>query len=221
MLMPPQQTVFSPGQAPVPQNTGQYDFIMQGNHRPKGLFSLGSSMQTRIIIILGGCIVLLLVGIIISAIFTKGGNNTNAALLGIAQRQAELARISQLPVSQADEQSTQNVAATMYASMLSEQALFSNLLASQGAKPSSKQLAARQSALTDNELASAKTSGTYDQTYLSIASTQLSSYIQALKLAYAAARTTAEKQDLHDAYGDAQLLLTLSGGTTGGAVSPL
>jgi hypothetical protein len=209
--MQPQQPTYPPGQAPIPQNTGQYDFIVNtGNHRSGGLLSANTPMKTRIVVVAGGGVALLVLALLFFALLSNTGNNNNDALIAVAQRQAELVRISQQPVTQADQQATQNFAATTYTSLMSDEQVILHVLALHNAKVSSSQLAARQNPQTDSQLASAKGSGTYDQTYLSIAQSQLNAYIQALKTAYTGAPTLGEKQDLKDAYDQAQLLVTMS-----------
>lgn len=213
MLMPPQQTIYTPGETP-PSNTGQYDFIVNGSsHASSGLFSANASLKTRILVVAIGSGLLLIAALLFAAIISRAGGINSSDLVGVAQRQMELARISQAPVTGADTQATQDFAATMMLSLISEQQVILHFLAQNGTSVNGQVLQARQSSLTDKTLKNAQTSGTYDQTYISIAREQLQSYVQALKTAYHNAPTKAEQQLLQDTYDQAQLLITQSSQT--------
>lgn len=212
--MPPQQTVFTPGQAPTPANNGQFDFIVNANHGGgSSFFSANAPLKTRILIVAGGAAVLLTLALVLVAVISRAGSINSADLVNVAQRQAELARISQTPVTSADAQLTRNFAATTMLSLVSEQQTIIHFLAQNGTAVSTQVLQARKDAQTDTALKDAQTNGSYDQTYLSITKTQLQAYSQALKQAFQSASTIDEKFMLQDAYSQAQLLLAQSSQT--------
>ena len=195
-----------------PQDTSQFDFIMGSSQKhPTVGGGGGSSTKTRIALVVGGFVVLaVLIWVFISVLTKPTGTNT-ATLLSIAQEQTELARISQQPASTATQQATQNFAETAYLSLLTDQTQFVNYISTHGApKPSTKTLSATKNAQTDTALQNAQTNGTYDSTYISTAQSQLAAYKQALSQAYAASKSTSERQLLKNAYDNAGLLVTMS-----------
>lgn len=195
------------GAAPPP---GQYDFIMNPN-KPKKTFVSASSFKTRIIIAAGGGLALLIVALVLVSILGSSGSINTSALLVVGQKQNELARISQLPASNADQQQTQNFAATTRLTLLTDQQSLLNYLQARGVTIDPKSLELTMNLQTDSALKNAQTDGTYDQTYLSIAQSQLNSYAQALKQAYAGTSGHNERLLLQNEYNNVQLLLTLSG----------
>ena len=214
--MPPQQTVITPGQAPAPApaNNGQFDFIVNADHNAgNGFFGANAPLKTRILVVAVGAAVLLTLALVLVAVISQVGSINSADLVGVAQRQAELARISQSPVTSADAQPTRNFAATTMLSLVSEQQSIVHFLAQHGTTVSAQVLQARKNTQTDTTLKNAQTSGSYDQTYISLAQTQLQAYSQALKQAFQNAPTIAEKLLLQDAYNQAQLLIAQSSQT--------
>ncbi len=210
-LMQP-ESVITPGQAPG--NTpppGQYDFIMQNaNHNSGGLFSANAPIKTRILVVAGGCAILLVIALIFFAILSRPAGLSVSTLVGIAQKQTELARISQTPSENATGQAVQNFAATTRMTMLSERQIFVTFLQTHGSSVDPKTLQATRSLKTDQDLLAAKSSGTYDQIYIAIAQAQLAAYEQSLKAAFNAATTQSQRKLLNDAYMHAELLIAES-----------
>jgi hypothetical protein len=213
--MPPTQP--TPNYGPTmpipttPQDSTQYDFIV--NNMPKSPYVQGSgtSMKTRIALVVGGIAVLgILIWVFIAATHKPATINP-ATLLSLAQKQTELARISQSPALNAVQQPTQNFAETMYLTLTTHKVQFTDFLTHHGGKqPSTKQLSVTKNDQTDTALKNAQATGTYDATYISVAQTQLNEYEQSLSQAYAASKSTSERQLLQDAYTQAQLLTTMS-----------
>lgn len=197
-----------------PQDTSQFDFITGGSglkHTPAAGFGGSSSTGKRIGIVAGGLVVLAVLIWVFIAVITKPVGVNTAALLAIAQKQTELARISQAPANNAVQQPTQNFAETAYLTMLTNQTAFTTYIADHGApKPSVKTLSATKNTQTDTDLQNAQAAGTYDNTYITTAKNQLTAYSQALAQAYASSKRTSERQLLQDAYNQAQLLITMS-----------
>ena len=216
--MQPQQ-IISPNYPPptpaVPPGNDQYDFIVNyGNRQPGGFFGTGTSMKTRIIVVATGGLLLILIAWIFFALLTNTGSVNSGQLITLVQQQAELARISKQPATQATGQTAQNLAATTELSLISQETSLLQFLQAHGTNPSAEVIAAKRSSSTDSTLLSAQTSGTYDQTYTSLATSQLQTYAQTLKQAYAGAQSQTERTLLNNAYDDAQLLLKLAGGSS-------
>lgn len=215
LYMPPTQP--TPNYGPTmpipstPQDSSQYDFIMNNMPQPV-MYGKGnsSSFKTRIALVVGGFIVLSVLALVFLSIMRKPTTINAATLLTLTQKQAELARISQAPGLNAVQQPTRNFAETTYLTLLTNKVQFIDFITSHhGSKPSSKQLEAARNTQTDSTLQDAQTTGTYDSSYISIAQTQLNEYEQSLSRAYAASKSASERQLLQDAYTEAQLLTTM------------
>lgn len=210
------QTVFTPGQTPPPSmpaapNNGQYDFITNyGANNSGGLFSPNAPMKTRLLVVGGGAGLLLVLALLFFALLSRPAGLSASTFISIMQEQTELARISQLPAQNATAQPTQNFAATAQLSLLSERSVFVAYLQAHGSSVTIKTLQLSKNLKTDQTLQAAQTSGTYDQTYLSIAQAQLTTYEHSLKQAFDASKSTSQRQLLNDAFVQAQLLLAQS-----------
>ena len=194
-----------------PQQSNQYDFIVSYNGHHAGSWLLRASLKTRIMVVGGGLIVLLLLGWIFVALLTAGSNAGVQNLTALTEEQTELARISLDPTLRADQATTQNFASTTRLSLMSDEQAFVDYLTSVNATPSADTLALGRNGATDTQLQNARASGTYDQTYISIARTQLQTYAGNLQRAFNATSNRSERQLLSSAYAHAQLLLALSG----------
>jgi len=195
-----------------PQDSTQFDFITGGSSlKHSASMGTGGTATKRIALVVGGFIVLAIIGWVFISIVTKPVGIDPAALLDLAQKQTELARISQTPALTAVQQPTQDFAETTYMTMLTNQVAFVKYMGDHGAtKPSNKTLNATKNSQTDTTLQSAQATGTYDSTYISIAKTQLTAYEQALSRAFSASKSTSERQMLQSAYTQAQMLVTMS-----------
>jgi len=204
--MPPQQIP----NVSAPSSGNQYDFIVNYNHRPGSNWLLQSSLKTRIIIFSGGLLVLLLLAWIFIALLSANSGTSATSLTALAQEQAELARVANSPQQNTNLDATLNLASTVRLSMLSDEQTFVNYLTSINAGPSSDTLAQDMNAQTDAQLSSAKTNGTFDQTYTTVTNQELTTYANNLKKAFNATSNPSERQLLNNAYQNAQLLVALS-----------
>ena len=182
-----------------------------GGPAARSPLSGGSSMTTRLLIVLGGAAILLIAAWILISILSNGSGLDTKALTSLAQQQTELARISDMPITTAVQQPTQNFAATTEMTLLTEQQVFVSYLQKYaGNKPDAPTLAGMKDSTTDTKLQTAKSDGSYDATYLSIAQTQLVAYQRSLKQAFTSAKSNSEKKLLSDAYAHSQLLVEQS-----------
>jgi hypothetical protein len=213
MAMPPLQPY---GNTPAGPNPDNYDFIVNyGKHRhPNQLFSINnSSLKTRLMVAGAGGIFLIIIIWILVALITSSGGTATTPLVSITQQQNEMARVSLAASQVATEQPTQNFAITTELSLLTEQQAFINFLHGLGSSPSSSVLQATRNSGTDSTLLTAKNNGTYDQTYLTIAKSELTTYEHSLQQAYPKTSSMTERQLLSTAYNQAQLLLQQSNQT--------
>jgi hypothetical protein len=81
-------------------------------------------------------------------------------------------------------------------------------LAKQGVKVSPKDLKLKQNAATDQQLASALTTSTYDETYIGIMQQGLNSYASSLKQLYDTSHSTSVRSLTSKYYNQTQLLIS-------------
>jgi hypothetical protein len=208
--MPPQQPQYGRVNTTA-HGPEQYDFILNsGSGKKSGGRLTGASSASRVLIVVGGLLVLLLVAWVFLSFVTRSPKANTAALLAIAQKQTELARISQQPADTATQEPTRDFARTTQLSLLTEQLTFTAYLQKHSSKVSNALLLATKNTKTDDALKQAQINGNYDQVYISTAQSQLASYEHALSQAITSAKLKSEKQLLQKAYAEAQLLTELS-----------
>jgi len=200
------------GSAPPPPQvpSNHYDFIVNYGKQPGRSWLVTTSLRTRIAIVAGGTVTLLLVFWIVVALLSSSSTANTNALISLTQQQNELIRISQVPASRATLQPTQNFAMTAELTLQTDQQSFISLLTKLHTTPSPTVLKQTASALTYNQLKTAQTAGTYDQTYIHLAQTQLTAYTASLQALYKSTSGQIERQLLSQAYTHAEQLLTLS-----------
>jgi hypothetical protein len=173
--------------APAPQPNG-YDFITNPGPAPKrgpNLLPSNASAPLRIAIVVGGLLVLLIIFLIIKGMLSGGGNTP--ALISVAQEQQEIIHLTTNATSNSQtglSTTNQNFAVTAQASLTSDQRQLITYLANNGHKVKDKTLGLKINASLDQELQTAATNSTYDNTFKQTMQTQLSEYQQALQAAY-------------------------------------
>lgn len=210
--MNPQQPYYQPPPQPAPpQNTGQYDFITDGGYQQPTRFGGGGSKKSLLIIVVGALVLIGLLWLIFSLVF-GGTNNQLTPLVGIAQQQTEMLRITTAATNgdSLTTQDTKNFAHNAELSLTTDQKTTVDFMAKNGKKVDAKQLGLKQSKQTDDALAAASASGTYESTYVSIMQQQLKAYQASLKQTYNAATSPVEKQLLATEYDNAGLLVQQS-----------
>lgn len=192
----------------TPPATDQYDFIRQYGHQHNAAPGTNVSFTNRILLVVGGVVVLAVVAIVFVKIVSTPQDPTLTLLTSAAQEETELARVAAEPSADAAAQPTLDFAMTAQLGLQSDQQALLTLLGSKA--PAAKILGATQNNNTDTTLTNAKANGNYDSAFIGIAQDQLNAYQQTLQQAYHAARSDKEKQWLTDAYNHAQLLLQMS-----------
>lgn len=191
----------------APNQGSPYAFIMSPQKPARRRFSLGggNNFGMTIAIIAGGALLLMLIlAIIVNSL--GGGNKGN--LISLAQTQNELSRVSQQAVSSATQQTTKNLAVTIDLSMSSQQQGTLALLGKRGVKVSPKDLRLKQNATTDQQLASAKTTSTFDSVYTQIMQQSLNDYANTLKQMHDTSKSKSERELTSDYYTQTQLLIS-------------
>ena len=201
--MQPQNS--SPVQPPAPQH--DYQFIINPPAAQKGArFSLpGGSLARRLVIALGGLLVLIIVFSLVKSLF---GSNTNfTPYITVAQDQQAIIHLSSNASLQPGLNITnRNFAITAKLSLTSDESQLITYLKNSHQKVGSKTLNQKISLNLDSQLTAATSNSTYDTTFQQIMQSQLNNYIQALKKAYTGSGNKG-KALLSSEYNGAQLLL--------------
>ena len=186
-----------------------YQFIVDTDHtKKKPLVAVGNSKQSRIFIVLGGLLVLLIIGFVVAALISSAANAGKADLIKVAQQQAELVRVSKIGVDRAKDSSARNLATTVSLSLQSDQTALVASLKSSGIKVSAKELALGKDPKTDTALTAAEQSNKFDEVFIQTIQAQLVDYQKSLKTAYDKTDSKKLKQTLSDQFNTAGLLAT-------------
>lgn len=182
--------------SPFPQNGGHdpFDFIMKDQPKAKrSLLPGGSSAKSRILVVVGGLVILTLLFVVVMALLTSSGTNNKKALIGLAQEQTEIIRLSKAARDTSRSTAVQNYAQSTYAVFNTSQAQTLAYLRTQKIKISSKQLVLGRSVQDDASLTSAGQAGRYDDEYIKIINQDLLEYQAKAKATYQTAKGQKEK----------------------------
>lgn len=195
---------------PPPYSGGdsQFDFILNGNQKPKkSLLPKGGNRKQRLLVALGigaGVIVLL---IIIVSLLLSSGNTSTKSLISIAQTQNEIVRISSTGSQKAKSKAAANFAITVADSTATGQAATTKYLTSKKVKIPPKTLAMGQNPQTDAALKSAQTAGRYDEELISTLQKSLLAYQSEVGTAYKATNSASQKALLKQLFDQVTILL--------------
>lgn len=169
----------------------------------------GNSMLTRIALIGGGLVILLIIFTVLKGLLTSGPDLT--PVVAVVQQQQELIHL--VTTAQQSQQgnlsvTNKNFAATLQLTLGTSQGKTIQYLATNHKKLKAKQLNLKVSALTDKRLAGAAAAGNYDQTFTEIMQAQLNTYGSDLALAYKQGYGPKGKALLKDDYRQLQLFKT-------------
>jgi hypothetical protein len=200
--MDPYQQYQSPNQG------SPYEFILNPQKPPKKKIGFGGNnfMFTLVIIIGGAVLFMIILALVLNAVGGKTSSKTD--LIGLTQTENELARVSQTAASGATQQTTKNLAVTIQYTMLTQQKKTLNVLGANGVKIGEKDLKLKQNALTDQQLASAKTTSTFDLIFSQLIQDQLESYANDIKTLHNRAASKTERDLTSDFYEQTQLLIS-------------
>lgn len=187
-----------------------YEFILnpQQPSKPKRLGGVGNNkFLLTIILIIGGVFVLMIIAaIFLNALAPK--KVSKEQLLGLSQTQTELIRVSEQGSTVSIQQVTRNLAATIQYSMKTQRKQTLDTLAKNDIEVSDKLLALKQNAQTDQQLASAKSTSTYDAAFTEIMETQLKQYATTLQQLTEQGASKTERDQMSEYYRQTQLLIS-------------
>ena len=196
---------------PIPPNNpggdNQYDFIMNGKQAPKkSILPSGNSRKQRIILIVGGALAFFAIfAIVLALIFSSGGEDTKA-LLGLAQTQTEITRVSADGTTKARSAATQNFTQTVTTTMTTAQQQTIEVLAKK-TKVDEKKLVLGRSTKTDTALTSAQQAGRYDEELTATLTKALASYKTEISQAATKTTTKSQKELLQKLYTQVEALI--------------
>lgn len=186
---------------------GQYDFILNGNQKPKkSLLPSGNSKKQRIMLVVGGGLALLLVfAVIMMLIFSSGGEDRKS-LVKLVQTQTEIARLSNEASGKSRDPVTLNFTQTTALVLTTSKNQTTEYLAKQRIKIGEKELALGRDAKDDQALVSAEKAGRYDDEAIKIIEQSLADYKTQIQQDFKAATGKNHKQLLQDLYKQAETL---------------
>lgn len=163
---------------PPPPNNDPFAFITQDTPVAKKPLINPSSMKTRILIIAGFVIFLIIAAVIAVSLLGGGDKDRTQSYIEIAQRQTEIIRISALASDKAKGLETKSLAYTTNLSVTSSQKDLTAILVKRGVteKALAKELGGAKNAKTDELLAEAERNNRYDETFKEILNTELTNY---------------------------------------------
>lgn len=189
---------------------GNYDFILNPK-QPKrfNLFNFnGSSLPMRIVVILGGLLLIFIIFSVIKGALSGGNTAVVPDLVGLVQDQQELIQVTSDGTQNASDGNVKNFAYTAYLTLKSEQSqLVSYLQQADKHKVSKKEAALKLNAAVQQQLAASLASSSYDSTFTTIIQSQLQAYQKDLQQTYLLEKGPVGRSLLNNDYKATQLLL--------------
>jgi len=165
----------------------------------------GGNFLFKLAVIIGGTVVFIVVAAIIVNVFF--GSKTNIdELVGVAQTQSEVIRVSALS-SQVSGQALRNAAESTQQTVGSQQQALLAFLKTHGRTLKEKDLALKKNTQTDQTLRSAQQSNTYDIVFMRTLQTELTDYDRSLTTASKNTGNLTERSLLSSQHDDVQTLL--------------
>lgn len=183
-----------------------YEFITDPAQPAKKPLIAADSAKSRILVVLGGLVALLVIGLIVMAIISSLGGGGKEALLKAAQQQAELIRISKIGIERARGAEAKNLATTVSLSLTTDQVELNSVFRSAKVKISNKQLAAGKNQQTDTLLTNAEQANKFDEVFIQTVKSMLVNYQKTLKSAHDATSNAKVKEMLATQFHNAGLL---------------
>lgn len=193
---------------PDSANPDPYGFIVNNPPKPprKNPFA-GLTTKMRIIVIVGGLVVVLIFGMLLSSLFNQGSKAQTQRMIDVATIQSEIVRVSTIAEKEVRSSSTLDYASTTRLSVQSSQVELAKKLDKRGVgqKKLAKLQEQAKNQKSDQALDEAKSSNRYDETYLKIINEALSNYQKSLVAASGGA-SKSENQILRTAWEGVETL---------------
>lgn len=204
---PHQPVTGSPGAAPHPAGlSNDYAFIMNPDQPPRrSRLPGGNSMMGRVLLVLGGLLMLLVLFALIRGLLSSSNLND---FVGLAQEQQAMIHLTEKATEQPGlSETNRNFAITAQLSLANSQNETIGYLNKNGKKVNGRQLALKISAATDKRLEDAGSTGSYDTVFHDIMKQKLDNYGSTLQQAYGRTKGPKGRQLLSNEYDRTKLLM--------------
>jgi hypothetical protein len=181
---------------------GQFDFILNGNQKPKkSLIPLpqGNSRKQRLLVIFGGVVALIFILALVFGLLLNSGSSTKD-LVEITKTQTEIVRVAENNAPKARGVTARNFSETVALTMTSSKQQTISYLAAKKTTVKPKELALGLNAKTDADLKSADAAGRYDEELLTILEKSLADYRTQINTAYNKTSVKSQKQLLQQLF---------------------
>lgn len=200
--VPPPNPVAGPGNG----GHNPYEFIFAGNEQPKpGLFS-GGGMMKRVLLVVGGLVVLAVIAAIAVSLLAPKDASLEK-LTTVVQEQQEIVRVADLADKSAASTDLKNLAVNTSLSVGSDKKSLQTYLTTRKVKLTDEILAAKQDSKTDTLLTNAKATNTFDHTAAQTLQSLLVTYRSDLNTTYQEVKGKNARAELKNSYDTAELLI--------------
>ncbi len=197
--------------APPPYNPQQresnpYDFLNEPTQK-KSLFGGGDKKKHILVVAIGGVIVLAIIALIVALVF-GGAPSNKEELLSIAKQQNELIRVADIGVQKSRDSQAKALAITTKLTLTTDQQPLLSALKSQKVKISTKDLTTGKDSKNDELLTAAEQANRFDEVFIELIQSKLTTYQKSLKAAYDNPATGKKlKSTLSEQYKNASLII--------------
>jgi flagellar basal body-associated protein FliL len=192
--MPPQQNQNDP-----------YEFITSPQ-QPGRRIGFGQTPAQRAIIVGVGVLVLIIIALVLSSLFSSASNAQKDRLIELAQTQTEIVRVAAIADKQSADIDTRASAVTARFAVETDLQETNQMLEARGTELNSKILSLKENEKTDSLLEEAFANNRFDETFNSVLEQQLEDYQSLVQAAYSSG-SSGEKAILQQNYEDISLLL--------------
>ncbi|MBA2278859.1 hypothetical protein H0V99_00235 [Candidatus Saccharibacteria bacterium] len=194
---------------PTPGNN-QYDFITNPSKPPKKPFLLlgSGSMKSRLLLIGGIAVLLMVLFVVASTILTSGSKSAAGNLKSLVAQQQELIRVADMGAKAADS-NTRSIAITAKLSVQTQQTALKSHLEKNKIVLTKEELASKKDSEVDDALKTATSNNRYDDVFNEVLNSQLTNYAEALQNAYNAAANPTSKDLLSDSFSSTTAILNV------------
>jgi hypothetical protein len=198
----------SPPEHPSQPSNGNnpYEFIFTEKQQPKQSTFGGTSTAKRILVIVGGLVVLAIIAAIAFTLLTPKDNSLEK-LTSILQEQQEIVRVAGLSDASATNIDLKNLAVNVSLSVGSNATSMQKYLSDRKIKITDTLLLGKQDTKTDTLFASAKSTNTFDHTAAQTLQSLLVTYRSDLNTTYQDVKGTNARKELQSSYQTAEALI--------------
>lgn len=191
--------------SPAP-GSNPYEFITNPSQPGKRPSLGGNPLLKRVMVVVGGAVILMIIVSIAISLLGSGGTNIDA-LKSLTAKQQEIVRVADMGVGKAQDINTRSLALTAKLSASTQQQELLAYLEQQDVKPTKLELASEEDSDTDVALETAATSNRFDEAFNQILIELLTDYANSLSSTYEATSGENAKAVLSQSYASIATLL--------------